>query len=357
LANIIGLDIGGANTKAALIRTSHEGLQEIEVKVEYFPVWKHPEKLFDTLIRIRGGFETVKLEGVGITMTAELSDAYQTKEEGVKQILDCVARVFADTPVFVVSAKATLLPLTAALSKPLEVAAANWAATGWMISQLVENCVVIDVGSTSTSIIPIIAGRIATCGKTDLEKLINGELVYTGALRTNVASIVSAIPIKGGCARVSSELFAQSGDVHLILGNIVEQQYTGETADGRGKTCFEAMARLSRVICADINMLSEQEVLDIAKYIYERQIEQVTDGLSQVLTRLKSVSNAKFIAVVTGIGKDFVAKKAATRVGFKDIVDLGDLMRNQLATKASPALGAALMVANTIEGRRIQWMQ
>ena len=83
-------------------------------------------------------------------------------------------------------------------------------------------------------------------GKTDLEKLMCGELVYTGSLRTNVAAIVHSIPIRNGVAGVASELFALSGDVHLVLGNISEEDYTSETADGRGKTVPEALARLSQ---------------------------------------------------------------------------------------------------------------
>ncbi len=85
---------------------------------------------------------------------------------------------------------------------------------------------VVDVGSTSTSIIPIVNGQVAAHGKTDLDKLICGELVYTGSLRTNVAAIVQSIPIRNGVAGVASELFALSGDVHLVLGNITEKDYT-----------------------------------------------------------------------------------------------------------------------------------
>ena len=109
---------------------------------------------------------------------------------------------------------------------------------------------------------------MAAQGKTDLDKLMCGELIYTGSLRTNVAAIVHSVPIRDGCATVSSELFALSGDAHMILGHITEEQYTSETADGRGKTVPEALARLARVVCADTEMLTKQEIIDIAKYIY-----------------------------------------------------------------------------------------
>ena len=88
-------------------------------------------------------------------------------------------------------------------------------------------------------------GQVVARGKTDLDKLLCGELVYTGSLRTNVAAIVQSVPIRDGVANVSSELFALSGDIHLIFRKHRSRRYTSETADGRGKTMQEAFARLA----------------------------------------------------------------------------------------------------------------
>jgi probable H4MPT-linked C1 transfer pathway protein len=356
VVNVIGWDIGGANTKAAFISTKNGFVKELNTAIEYYPIWKDPEKLSTVLSRLKKRVSgSVKPDCVGVTMTAELSDAYRTKREGVNHILAHVAQVFSVTPIFVLDVEATLRSIEEAKSEPLKVAAANWAATGWMVSQLIKDCIIIDVGSTSTSIIPMIKGAISAIGKTDLEKLMNGELVYTGSLRTNIAAIVNSIPIRDGVARVSSELFAQSGDVHLILGNITGKEYTVETADGRGKTRTEAMARLARVVCADIEMLTEQEIIQIATYVYNKQIKQIADGLSQVYDRIKPRTKAKIGAVVTGIGKDFLARNAAQRVGINNIIDLSKLVQNDIAT-VSTAVGVALMAASKLEGRPVQWM-
>ena len=182
----------------------------------------------------------------------------------------------------------------------------------------------------------------------------NGELVYTGSLRTNIAAIVNNIPVKGGVARVSSELFAQSGDVHLVLDNIKRKEYTVETADGRGKTKAEAMARLARVVCSDIEMLTEQEIVQIARYVYEKQVAQVAEGLSQVYPHIKPRVKAKVKVVVTGLGKDFLATKAAQKVGIEDVIGLDKLVGSDIST-VSTAVGVALMVANKLEGRTAQW--
>ena len=246
-------------------------------------------------------------------------------------------------------------PIDIAEVEPLGVAAANWAATGWTVAQRVKDCVVVDVGSTSASIIPIVNGQVAAEGKTDLDKLICGELVYTGSLRTNVAAIVHSVPVKKRVAVVASELFALSGDVHLVLGNITAEEYTCETADGRGKSLSEALARLARVVCADTEMLTKQEIVNITRYIYNKQVLQVAEGLNKVYSKTKVLKSTEVPVVVTGLGKDFIARKAAEKIGAKPIVDLGTLLPSDVAL-AIPAFGVALMTANKLEGA-IKWTE
>jgi len=356
MVNVVGFDIGGVNTKAALLSTKKDSVKKLKTAVEYFPIWKRgKERLPKVLEKLRKLLvNSTTLDGVGVTMTAELSDAYWNKREGVNHILDCVAEIFVDVPIFVLSVDAKLLSVRDARRKPLRVASANWAATGWMASQVIGDCLVVDVGSTTTSIIPIVNGRIIAEGRTDLEKLLNGELVYTGALRTNVAAIVHYIPVRGGNARVSSELFATSGDVHLLLNHIREEDYTVETADGRGKTKKDAMARLSRVVCADIDMLDGQEIVDVARFIFEKQVEQIAEGLRQVYARMKQRRKEDVPVVVTGLGRNFLAKQAAGKAGLNRVIDLGELLGVNAAFM-SPSVGVALMVASRLEGQTVRW--
>lgn len=354
--NIIGWDIGGANTKGALIKVQKGTVKELKTAIEYFPIWKKGKEQLPTVLeRLKKKLvASTKLDGVGVTMTAELSDVYWTKREGVTHVLNCVEKIFTDTPIFVLDVESNLKTIEEAKQEPLKVAAANWPATGWMISQSIKNCLVVDIGSTTTSIIPVINGNVVAAGKTDLEKLMNGELVYTGSLRTNVAAIVDSIPIRGGNARVSSELFALSGDVHLILGNIKQEDFTVETADGRGTKRIEAMARLARVVCADIEILTEEEIVGIANYVYERQIEQVAGGLKQVFDRVNPCVK-EVPVVITGLGRNFLARKAAQRIGFREIIDLEELLGVDAAI-VSPAVGVALMAASKLERKVVRWM-
>jgi (4-(4-[2-(gamma-L-glutamylamino)ethyl]phenoxymethyl)furan-2-yl)methanamine synthase len=352
LVTALGFDIGGANTKAVLLHAENGKVADVKVAVEYFPVWKNPDKLTSVLLTLKERL-AAEPDVVGVTMTAELSDAYQTKREGVERILGCVKEAFPNLLISVLNTDAQMVTTESAKDNPLSVAAANWAATGWLVAQHLRDAVVVDVGSTSTSIIPIASGKVAAKGKTDLDKLMCGELVYTGSLRTNIAAIVQSIPIHGSVSGVSSELFAQSGDIHLILGNISEADYNSETADGRGKTVPEAYARISRVVCADTDMLTGQELFEMAQYIYAQQIKQVAAGLSRVYEYTKTLASTVPV-VVAGLGRSFLARKAAMEVGVDAIVDMDQLLPKQ-AVIATPTVGVALMAANSYSGGSNTW--
>ena len=355
MVSVLGYDIGGANTKAAYINTKNAQLQEAREEIEYFPVWKEPEKLAVVLLELKERLNVSRIDGLGVTMTAELSDAYTTKREGVLKILAKVKDAFANVPIYVLNTNVRLEPIGNAESKPLDFAAANWAATGWLVAQRIKDCVVVDVGSTTASIIPIVDGQVVAKGKTDLDKLICGELVYTGSLRTNIAAIVHSVPTKNGAAGIASELFALSADVHLAIGNISETQYNCETADGRGKKLPDALARLARVLCADTEMLTTKEIIGIARYIYGQQVMQVAKGLSKVYSYTKKLTPNNVPVVVTGVGKDFLARKAAEKIDADDIIDIVTFMQNRIAM-ATPAFGVALMAASKFEGENVRWM-
>lgn len=344
--DVLGLDVGGANIKAAGLRFGRK--KKMKVAIKYFPVWKiGKEKLSSAIQKTVEKLSWISFDLIGLTMTAELSDVYFDKVEGVNHILDCVCKIFSEKRILVLDVDGNLLTVDKARKKPYRVASANWMATGWLVSQHLKNCLVVDVGSTTTSIIPILDGKVTVKGKTDLEKLLEGELVYTGALRTNIATIVDKVPVKSGYAKVSSEVFALTSDIHLILGNLSRKDYTTETADGRGKTIREAMARVARVVCADLNMLSKKEIIKICEYIYEKQLKQISQTIKKVLKKLKQ---KELPVVVTGIGKKFLAEAAAKKVGVKQIIDLEKIVCWE-ASLCTPAYGLALMVSEKLKGK------
>ncbi|MBP2030956.1 putative H4MPT-linked C1 transfer pathway protein [Methanohalophilus levihalophilus] len=263
---IIGIDIGGANTKVA----SSDGKF---VDLHYVPLWKEtslPEVL-------RTIAETQKPDRIAVVMTGELADCYEDKEAGVKGIVDAVENNFdGDIQYMGVSGN-----FSREVPNPRDLAAANWVASAKLIGKEVGDAIFVDMGSTTCDIIPIKKGK-PVAHTTDTERLANGELLYEGILRTNAAAVLDRVDISIGSCRVSSELFATTADAYLVLGNIEEKTYTAETADGEGKSIEEASRRLARVVCADLKDISSEDVEQIALAIKEKQIQEIQNGIREV---------------------------------------------------------------------------
>jgi probable H4MPT-linked C1 transfer pathway protein len=354
---IIGWDIGGANTKASLVEFSGDKIVKMRSTLRYFPIWlegreRLPEVLKELKVELLG---KERVDAVGVTMTAELSDAYYTKSEGVNHILNSVQIAFQDENclIRVADVDANLRTIEEAREDPLKVAAANWPATAWLVAAHVKNTILIDTGSTTTDIIPIKDGRIVAEGKTDPERLVSGELVFTGALRTPIAAIVNTLTYKGKPCRISSEKFALSADVHLVLNHITEDEYTCDTADGRTNSRRDSLARLARVICADVEMLTEAEIIVLAEEIYSAQLKTIVDGLLQVAGKLHLTTETRkgFSITVAGLARAFLATEAAKRAGFEKIKSIEELLDARSALTA-PSAAAAIMLNAWIQTGR-----
>ena len=338
---IAGFDIGGANTDLAIIDFEDGEIKKIIVDFEYLPMWSQNDRLESVLIDlIERNLPIEQIDAVGISMTAELVDAFNTKAEGVLDIATTCEKLF-DVPVAYIGVD-NVLSISDLVQNPLEVAAANWIATSQIVAEIEPNCIFIDTGSTTTDIIPIKDGKECAVGRTDFERSATGELVYTGTLRTNVTSFVDSIPIGGKNYRVASELFAITADVYNVLGLIKKEDYVCATADGSGKTKVESERRLSRVVCADLDILSHEEVLEMADYIHKQQVRQIACGLKDVSER-----EGLDTVVVTGLGKDILCAEAARLLGL-EVKSMGDYYSDEECVVA-PAIGTAIMVKNYFE--------
>ena len=308
---IAGWDIGGVNVKVTWLCYEAGALSAVRTASAPFEIWRAKESLPQVLNSTLAAVTQRPPDAMALTMTAELSDVFATKREGVLFVLEGVHAAFPDCPVYALSLAGAFVPLAEAQAQPLDFAAANWLATALWLAPRYPDCLLVDAGSTTTDIIPILGGRVAAAGRTDLSRLLAGELVYTGALRTHLAAIVPAVPVAGQLCPVSSEYFAVSGDVHLVLGHLAAGDYTCPTPDGRPATVSAARGRLARLVCADTEQLAALEIDAMARYIYERQVAQIQHGLAQVVLRL----GRRDLPVVTlGLGA-FLAEEAALCLG------------------------------------------
>lgn len=334
---VLGWDVGGAYVKAAVVEAGDAG-RVVRTASRPFEIWRDKHALPDVLRALAA--ELPPPDSVAVTMTAELSDVFRTKREGVGFVLDAVEAV-SRAPVRVFTTAGEFVDGATARARPLETAASNWVATAVLVGRFVPEALLVDIGSTTTDVIPVTGGRVAAVGRTDPERLLAGELVYTGVLRTNVAAIVRRVPLRGAECPVASELFAVSGDVHVLLGSLRPDDYTCPTPDGRPPTPEFAAERLARVVCADADMLGAGEIRAIAAAVAEAQVEEIAAALGRVSRRLARPAPV----VATGLG-DFLARRAAERVGMpaKDLADVLDVDVGAVA----PAVAVAWLLLDGV---------
>src|SRR5438067_837344 len=270
---VLGWDIGGVNTKGARVAQA----RVVATGAVPYELQRDPAALTPLLRRLARDIGARPGDAHAVTMTAELSQLFRTKREGVGFVLDAVAAAFVEECVRVWTVDARWLTLAQARREPHAVAAANWSATAQLVARLVPDCVLIDVGSTTTDIVPIAGGVPRAAGVNDTERLREGELVYTGALRTPTEAIAATVPVCDRPTGVSAEGFALAGDVHLWRGELAPEDYSVPTPDGRPATRAFAGERLMRVVCADREMLDDDGVDAIADALWDAQATRLRD--------------------------------------------------------------------------------
>ena len=346
---VLALDIGGANIKAAQapLSRSRDFSRQTKVRTLPFALWMDPAKLRAKLEEAVKGWR--RADVVLVTMTAELCDCFASRAAGVEAVLAAVRDFAGQRPLKVWSmAQRRLQPAQARLD-PLSVASGNWHVLASWQARLnpLDASLLIDVGSTTTDITVIERGRIRAAG-TDASRLERGELVYVGADRTPLM----AIPIPSRRAQrvaAMAERFATTADVYVLTGDRPQQPGRRDTADGRPLTRHDAVSRVLRMIGSDRSVAGDTAdslALSLAD-AYSRAVdERVAAGLHQTLQRCFGTRDARRLrkhlarVIVVGSG-DFIAKRVAGQVLPGVLVEV---LSDHIGTKGSTAACAWAML-------------
>ena len=276
---IAGIDIGGANLKFALIdarlppqtesvdqsattrfRPNIESTGEVS-----FPFWTDHLDLVATLNQIREPWPDV--DGIAITMTAELADCFENKRQGVHFIVDAVQRAFPQTDCRFYTTTGELVDANLAKQHWALTAASNWHASAWHLfrQHKLTDGFLIDIGSTTCDLIPVEAGSPVAPGQTDLDRLRNGQLIYAGVGRTAIGSLIDSVQLADGKVAIARERFATVTDAMIWTDRLPPQPNNSNSADGRPLTRSACRARLCRMLCADDEGLQDDQVTAIAE--------------------------------------------------------------------------------------------
>jgi len=338
-ATLVALDIGGANLKAA------NGLGWSASAV--FPLWQRWRELPEALANLVAEQRPQRLVA---TMTGEICDCYASRAAGVAHIAASLEQASAaagcSEPPGVYLVDGRIVAAAEAAHSWRLAAASNWHALARLAATLVPSGdgLLLDIGSTTTDIVPLRDGRPAAHASDDAGRMLCRELVYTGVERTPVAAVAPCLPHRGKLRPVASERFADSRDAWLVLGALPEDPAARDTADGGPATRDAARVRLARTMLLDPEDFTATDATEAADNVAARQAALISLALEHVV---RAGSGPPEVIVLAGHG-DRLAERALERAGWRPRIErLADAAGPAVA-RAAPAHALALLARGAI---------
>lgn len=303
MAASFGWDLGGANLKLAQVEDGRV------VSVSQIPcsALPDPSKFNQALEEAlatctEGGRHAV-------TMTGELSDVFPSRAVGVAYLVGLMRKATSEDTLFY-SLRDGLIGADAVRAHWQDVASANWHASAALAAKHGDG-LLIDVGTTTTDLIPLKDGRPTAIGLNDGERLTEGELIYGGVVRTPVMAVAQHAPFKGRMQGLTAERFATMADVYRLTGELPEDADPYETADQRGKGLDESATRLARMLGRDADEADFIAWKALAHYLARRQLDRIEEDASVLLERAELGADSPVIGA--GCGR-FLAEALAKRL-------------------------------------------
>lgn len=338
MTRYIGWDIGGAHLKMIVLDEHGRCSQAQQWPA---PVWRGLGELRAAMTA--AGAQLPAADCVhGITMTAELADCFSDRTAGVGALLD-EAQHMLNGRIRVYST-AGWLDVADARNRTDQVASANWHASASLVGGYHDEAVLVDVGSTTTDIIPVRAGRPITHGYTDRQRMQYDELVYTGVVRTPVMAVAGRAPVDGIEQHLAAEHFAVMADVYRLLEELPADADLYPTADGAGRDRDASARRLARMAGADRADEPLQVWLSLAAFLRNCQTAILQSALQRVIER--SGLGADTPVIGAGCGR-FVAARLAGLVQrpYEDALAIIDTDHPELGRERLLAMLPAFAVA------------
>ena len=331
-----GLDVGGAHLKLAQVDGTGRVVAALQVPCR---LWQGLEQLDAALDK---ALARVAVAGrYTVTMTGELADIFPDRATGVRRLVEHLGTRLG--PALYWAGREGMVGHEAAIEQAPAVASANWLATATLVARRVEAALFLDIGSTTTDLVPVAGGRVLARGHDDHERLATGELVYTGATRTMLAALAHEVPFGGRRVAVMNEHFATTADVWRVLGLLPEHTDQHPAADGGPKTAAGSARRLARMVGADVDSAPPAAWRRLAAVFARTQVDLIARAIELQLSR--GVLDETAPVVVAGAGGFIAARIGMTVVPFAALVDALPQAAGGVDACA-PAVAVALLAAS-----------
>ena len=302
-AAVLGWDVGGAHLKVAVLaqgRISHVGQVAC-------PLWQGLDKLeaaLDELLAALPARVDLATARHAVTMTGELVDAFEHREAGVAAISDTLARRFGAGRLRLYAGAVDGLPRWLLADEVAahwhRIASANWRATAEAVAVYERDALLVDIGSTTTDLVALRDGRVASASLSDIDRLASGELAYHGVVRTPLCALGPRIRWQGREVNLMNEWFATSADVYRLTGELDPAHDQHPSADGAAKDAPCTRRRLARLIGLDARDAPDADWLALAQAFRAAQLAELLLNARRVVAAAALPAAAPLIAAGAG---------------------------------------------------------
>ncbi|WP_020168227.1 MULTISPECIES: hydantoinase/oxoprolinase family protein [Methylotenera] len=321
---IIGWDIGGAHLKAVLLDTNGAQLSCIQLPC---PLWRGLNELEVAIEAVFSLMDVRPDEALhALTMTGELVDLFPNRHTGVCEIAKYVMDLLGRNTFFY-AANNGFVKFENVAEYTAQIASTNWHASARLLAEHVQDALLIDIGSTTSDIIPIAHAKVALQDLSDASRMQHDTLVYTGVVRTPIMAVAQKITINDNGLivemNVAAEFFATMADVYRLTGELSVENDMAETADSKGKTKQESARRLARMVGCD---LEDKPIETWIKLAFSFRAIQLKQLKAAILKHLKP--NMPIIGAGAG---SFLVKVLATELGC-EYRSLTDILKSDISS-------------------------
>ncbi|MEE8055878.1 MAG: hydantoinase/oxoprolinase family protein [Gammaproteobacteria bacterium] len=341
-SGIVGWDVGGAHLKLALL--GMDGSLRMAKQLPS-PLWRGVQR-FETAMQ--NALDTLPDTAAehGVTFTGELADVFETRAIGITTLITHMVAHLGEENMRIYAGRKGFVGRSRVSAHTTEIASANWHASVRFVSMHLAEGILIDIGSTTTDIVPFAGGEVCCRGYTDSDRMQYDELLYTGIVRTPIIAVTQRIPFAGEWQYLAAEHFATMADVYRLTGALPVDADLLETPDGASKSVEDSARRLARMLGRDLDAAKPFDPwCGVARYIANLQLARIYQGLERTLSRHVIADDAPLIGAGTG---RFLVRDLANRLGrpFVDFSELIDapLELKPLASDCAPAVAVAQLL-------------
>lgn len=354
---VLGLDVGNAKVKLCLI-DFQENLASSAIVWKSLPLPFSEDRSFDFRhglpLQIHLWLSAQGLEAEALSAVVACSShsySYSRFHDSIDELAAILLKTFEKTPVFLVAADGSLTPATAITDLPpthkYRYVLTNFVGSASLACRQIHTGLSIDIGTTTTDIIPIVEGRIDPVGLTDPDAYLrfryqHQRIHWYGLTIIPLHMLADRVEISTGSFQVvprnyrSDLIFSLLENDRALMREHAYDQLFPEPETARTKLCH--------FVGLDETLLSHTEINEIRDFLYQRMIAKVAEAIESVTCEVFGRVHSELQVAVYALGEQLLATPALLKAGFQvEQFRYLQLKRPEKLWSASSAFAMALL--------------